>query len=141
MKKIFVILSISIFVLIMWIMISKSTMPKDSNVVSTNGLHWHSNVEIFVKGEKVEIPANIGLSDGHNPIHTHSEDAPQGVIHMEFEGLVKKEDTKLGNFFNNWNKEIKSFGQNMQMTVNGIENKEFENYEMKDNDKIKLIYE
>lgn len=141
MKKNFIIVGIIILTLSIWIFVNRSSTLKDQDVLATNGLHWHSNVEIYVTGKKVEIPPNIGLKDGHNPIHTHVEDSSQGEIHMEFEGLVKKNETKLGIFFKNWNKDIRSFGKNMQMTVNDVENVEFENYEMKDGDKIKLMYE
>jgi len=141
MKKLFIITSIIIFILVVWVIGSKSLVSKDPDTLATNGLHWHSNLEIYAKGEKIEIPANIGLMGGHNPIHTHMEDSPQGVIHMEFEWLVRKNDTKLGQFFNNWNKDIRDFGQDMKMIVNGTENLEFENYEMKDGDKIELRYE
>ena len=36
---------------------------------------------------------------------------------------------------------MRSFGTNMRMTVNGIENTEYENYQMKDGDTIELRYE
>lgn len=114
---------------------------KKSEIISRNGLHWHSTLLIYVKGQKLEIPANVGLGAVHNPIHTHTEDAPAGVIHMEFGELVRKSDTKLGGFFKVWNKDIRSFGPNMKMTVNGIDNTEYENYEMKDGDKIELRYD
>ncbi len=131
-----------VLVTVSW-MVSAPASQKiiDENVISKSGLHWHSELEIYVKGEKIEIPANIGLGATHNPIHTHDEDAPQGVVHMEFGGLVHKEDTKFGQFFKVWNKEIESFGANVNMTVNGVENIEYGNYEMKDGDKIKLVFE
>ena len=141
MKKIFIIISIIILALVVWAVLSKSSVSKNPDTLATNGLHWHSTLAIYVKGEKVEIPANIGLAGVHNPIHTHDEDSAQGVIHMEFSGLVRKSDTRLNQFFKVWDKDIGSFGQNMKMTVNGIENVEFGNYEMKDGDKIELRYE
>lgn len=141
MKKFFIITGIAILVLIVWSVRLKSSISKNPDTLATNGLHWHSNLEIYVKGEKVNIPANIGLVRVHNPMHTHDEDAPQGIIHMEFGGVVRRNDTKLDQFFKIWNKDIGSFGQNMKMTVNGIDNLEFGNYEMKDGDKIELRYE
>lgn len=119
----------------------KSETNAESEIISRNGLHWHSTLAIYVKGEKLDIPANIGIGAVHNPIHTHDEDAPQGVIHMEFGDLVRKSDTKLGGFFKAWNKDIISFGTNMKMTVNGVGNTEYENYLMKDGDKIELRYD
>lgn len=140
--KIFIIIaSVVGIIFAVFILNSPDSELKNSDVLSTKGLHWHSNLEIFVKGEKIEIPENIGLVGRHNPIHTHTGDSDQGVIHMEFDGLVRREDIKLGIFFNNWNKDIRSFGQDLKMTVNGVENFELENYEIKDDDKIKLQYE
>ena len=75
-----------------------------TEVISRNGLHWHSTLLIYVKGEKMEIPANIGLGAVHNPIHTHVEDAPAGIIHLEFSGLVRNSNTRLDEFFKAWNK-------------------------------------
>lgn len=113
---------------------------KEGDVVSRNGFHWHPELTIYVKGEKQEIPENIGIGAVHKPIHTH-DDSDQGVVHMEFKGLVRKQDATLGQFFKNWGKDMRSFGENMKMTVNGQENTEYENYIMQDKDKIELYYE
>ncbi len=107
-------------------------------IISRNGLHWHPELKIFVKGEKQEIPANLGIGAAHNPIHTHDS---SGVLHLEFQGVVRKDDLKLGRFFRLWNKDINSFGANIKMTVNGQDNTELENYAMQDKDKIELRYE
>lgn len=111
-----------------------------SEIISRNGLHWHTELVIYVKNKKIEIPANVGLTTVHNPIHTHTEDASSGVIHLEFPGLVRINDTKISEFFKVWNKDINSFGSNIKMTVNGIESTEFGDYLMKDGDKVELIY-
>ena len=60
---------------------------------------------------------------------------------MEFQGLARKQDATLGQFFKNWDKDMQSFGTNMKMTVNGEENTEYENYVMGDKDKIELYYD
>jgi len=133
---------------------SKSLQNADPNVISQNGLHWHSTLEIFVKGEKVEIPQGVGLGAVHLPMHTH-DDLP--IVHLEFSGVVKKDDLKLGQFFKNWDRDIRSFGTNMlpsdergsteasrlnvRMTVDGVPNTEYENYIMRDGDRIELRYE
>jgi len=72
------------------------------------------------------------------PVHTHDS---TGVIHLEMSGLIRKENITLGQFFKVWGKDIRSFGTNMTMTVNGKENTEYENYLMQDKDKIELRYE
>lgn len=118
--------------------LSKTLSSKDPDVISKKGIHWHPELEIYVKGEKFEIPQNVGLGAVHQPMHTH-DDLP--LIHLEFSGLVKNDDTKLGNFFRVWNKDFNEFGQTVTMTVNGEPNTELENYPMKDKDKIILRYE
>src|SRR3989338_5068039 len=123
---------------------------RDPDVISQSGIHWHPTLEIFVRGEKVDIPANIGLgqqyssmptfdrSMGMTAIHTH-EDMP--VIHLEFPGLVREEDITLGRFFEIWGKDIRSFGESVRMTVGGAENTEYEKYIMRDGDTIQLHYD
>jgi hypothetical protein len=111
----------------------------ESEVVSRNGLHWHPELLIYTKGVKQKTPANLGISGSFMaPVHTHEAD---GVIHLEFQGLVKKSDITLGQFFKSWGRDINSFGTNVKMTVNGKENTELGNYIMQDKDKIELNYE
>ncbi|MEK7634798.1 MAG: hypothetical protein AAB396_02905 [Patescibacteria group bacterium] len=112
----------------------------ESDIISRNAIHWHPELTIYVKDKKQEIPMNIGIGAIHQPVHTH-DDNDQGIIHLEFQGLVKKQNITLGQFFKNWGKDIRSFGANMKMIVNGKENTEYENYIMRDNDKIELRYE
>ncbi len=119
---------------------SRALQSADPDIVSRNGLHWHPRLAIYAKGERIGIPANIGLGAVHQSIHTH-EDALQGVLHLEFSGVVRKQDLRLGNFFRIWGKDFMEFGPSVTMTVNGEENTERENYEMKDGDIIELRYE
>lgn len=127
----------------------KLNVPEDQ-IIARQGLHWHPKVTVTIKGEKQEIPANIGLGAVHGKIHTHDTDNKEGVVHMEMQGLVIKEDTKLGKFFQAWGKDFNSrkiLDQEasaegiIKMIVNSQENKEFENYEMKDRDNIEIKYE
>lgn len=115
--------------------------------VVQSGLHWHPGLEIYIKGEKQEIPEGIGLKPVEKPIHTHDN---TGTIHLEFAGLVKKDDLKLGQFFKIWGKQFSSeciFDKcngpegKVKFLVNGQENQEFENYQMRDADKIEIRYE
>lgn len=131
---------------------SKSLQKSDPEVITRSGLHWHPILEIYVKGEKQEFPPNIGVGTQYastptydpsmrmTAVHTH-DDVDQGIIHLEFSGVVRKEDTKLGNFFKIWDKDFNSFGPDVKMSVNGQENTDLENYLMKDADKIELRYE
>lgn len=125
---------------LIWLVASAPKTP-EGEILSRNGFHWHPELAVYVKGEKQEIPPNLGIGAVHQPMHTHSEDASQGIIHLEFQGLVKKSDVTLGKFLQTWGKDINSLGTNLKMTVNGKENTEHENYVMQDKDKIELRYE
>ncbi|OGZ02570.1 MAG: hypothetical protein A2946_01230 [Candidatus Liptonbacteria bacterium RIFCSPLOWO2_01_FULL_53_13] len=124
---------------LIWYVVTRPPVP-ESDIVSRGAFHWHPGLTIYVKGEQQEIPANIGIGAVHRPIHTH-DDSGQGIVHMEFQGLARKQDTTLGQFFENWNKDMRSFGTNMKMTVNGEENTEYGNYVMGDKDKIELRFD
>lgn len=140
--KTIVVISLAVIGLLVGAMLWTSAYQEnDPDVLSRNGLHWHPVLTIYVKGEKQSIPANIGLAGGHHPVHTHDKDAAQGVIHLEFEGMVRKEDVMLREFFKNWGKDMRGFGDNMHMTVNGKENTDYDNYVMHDGDTIELHYE
>lgn len=128
---------------------SDSSKPNsDDEIISTGFLHWHPQLEIYIKVEKQEIPAAIGLeSSNHQPIHTHDSD---GIIHLEIPGPVKREDTKLGKFFEIWSKQFNSgcifnfcngLDGSVKMFVNGQPNFDFENYYMRNGDKIEIRYE
>lgn len=151
MKNILIIGGVVALLLIGGVWWSQSLQSNDPNVVSTRGLHTHPQLAIYVRGEKIDIPHDIGVgpkyqnSPGYGqggmmmtPMHTH-DDIP--VIHLEYQGRVLKEDVTLGRFFSVWGKDMRSFGSNMHMTVNGKENTEYENYMMKDGDIIELRYE
>ncbi len=124
---------------LVWYTATRPPVP-ETEVVSRNGFHWHPELAIYVKGGKQEIPANIGIGAVHQSIHTH-DDAKDGIVHLEFQGLVRKSDISLDQFFKSWGKDMRSFGTTMKMTVNGKENTEYENYTMQDKDKIELRFE
>jgi len=151
MKNILIIGGIAILLLVGGVWWSKSLQSSNPNVISTRGVHWHPQIEIYVQGEKQEIPANIGIGMQYastptfdqnmrmTAMHTHE---PDGTIHLEFPARVTQKNTKLKNFFAIWGKDMmKDFGTLAKMTVNGEENAELGEYEMKDGDKIELRYE
>ncbi len=130
--------SVVVFLLIGSTWLSRSLQESNPDVLSRAGLHWHPLLVIYVKGEKIEIPKDIGLGATHLPIHTH-DDVP--VVHLEFGGVVRKNDVTLREFFKSWNRDMRSLGVNVRMTVNGKENTEYEQYVMHDGDKIELRYD
>lgn len=154
--KIKKIAKISIWVLIIigaagliWFALKNSGGEKTINedIITRQGLHWHYDLAIFIKGEKQEIPADIGIGFVHQPTHTHDT---TGQIHLEFSGLVKKDDIKLGKFFEVWGKQFnpdcifdKCGGSDgkVKLLVNDEENNKFENYTVKDGDDIEIRFE
>lgn len=120
-----------------WYLATRPPIP-EGEILSRSGIHWHPELAIYMKGVKQEIPANIGIGAIHQPIHTHDT---TGVLHFEFQGLVRKQDITLGQFFKNWGKDMQSFGTDVKMTVNGRENTELVNYVMQDKDKIELRFD
>ncbi len=149
MKTIIIVVGITAVLLIGIVWLS-SRGSNDSDVIAKGGIHWHPHLEIIVKGEKVEIPPNIGLGPtalgkptysarmGMTAMHTHEAD---GVIHLEFPGIVREEDLRLGNFFIIWGKDPASFGQLVSAKINGQENPDWMNHMMADGDTIELRYE
>ncbi|MEK7531542.1 MAG: hypothetical protein AAB545_01255, partial [Patescibacteria group bacterium] len=98
MKKTLILIGIVVLLFAGSVWWSKSLQKNDPDVVSQSGFHWHLELVIYVKGEKLEIPQNSGLGAAQAPVHTH-DDLP--VIHLECEGIVRKEDVMLGRFFKN----------------------------------------
>lgn len=129
-----------------WLLANKPSQP-ESEIISRQGIHWHSELSINILGQEQSIPANIGHSGVEKPIHTHDAD---NIIHLEFTGLVRKDDILLGRFFENWGKKFNrdcilaqcngAVGE-VKMFVNEEPNLEFENYAMNDNDRIEIIFE
>lgn len=124
---------------------SKETSIPEGHVISRKGIHWHPQLSILIKGKQQEIPKNLGIGGAiHQPVHTHDS---SGTLHLEISGVVTRDQIKLGNFFRIWGKKfspecvIDECGGKVTMLVNGKENKDFENYLMKDKDNIEIRYE
>lgn len=129
-----------------WYLTTRPAKP-ESVIIAKQGIHWHVDLAIKISDQYQNISADIGIGITHQFIHTHEADR---VIHLEFPGLVKENDIKLGRFFEIWNKKFSSDcifdkcnGPNgkVKMLVNREPNFEFENYIMKDGDKIEIIFE
>lgn len=129
---------------------------KEANIPKGN-IHWHPKLTILIDGEQILIPDNIGYGTGKvvdtqlsgmrmSPTHTHESD---GTIHIENINPAKKPETlTMGYFFYVWDNEFNSEcifeyctdKGVLEMTVNGNENMEFENYIMRDGDNIRIEY-
>ncbi|GIW68885.1 MAG: hypothetical protein KatS3mg100_379 [Candidatus Parcubacteria bacterium] len=121
--------------------LSRVLQERDPTLLAAGPVHWHPRVEIYVDGEKIAIPAGIGLAGRHEPIHTHTEDAAQGVVHLEFPRAIREDDVRLKQFFAVWDKDIMSaFGTLERMEVNGAPSGAFGEYVMRDGDLIRLYY-
>ena len=130
------------------------------DIVSKEGIHWHPKLSIYIKGQKQEIPADIGIgkqyssSKWYDPMmdmtdfHTHDN---SGTLHWEvMEGPVMRDHVTLKAFFDVWGKPFSSTqildAKNgadgiVKMTVNGQPSNDFENYQVKDKDDIVIRYE
>lgn len=108
-------------------------------------MHIHPHLRIAIKGKEQKIPSEIGVKPGcMRPVHTHDD---TGEIHLEF---PVEQDVRLGQFFAVWGKTFNrtcifeycnSAEGTVKFFVNGQANEEFENYLMKDGDKIEIRYE
>lgn len=135
-------------------------LENSGELVSQGGIHWHPKLTILIKGQKQTIPANIGIGMQYagyprydammkmTDMHTHDD---TGVLHWEvMEGPVTKEDVRLGSFFAVWGKKFDGScildycngpEGSVTMSVNGEPNTEFQNYLVKDGDKIEIRYQ
>lgn len=139
---------------------SMESVSAPAGTVSAAGIHWHPKVTITIKGKKETIPAGIGLGmqyAGHplydpmmmmTNVHTHDE---SGELHWEvMEGPVREDDVRLGQFFAVWGKKFTSEciydycngpDGTLTLKVGGADNRDFENYLVKDKDTIEIIYQ
>lgn len=135
------------------------TQPS-GDIVSKDGIHWHPHLSIYIKGQKQEIPANIGIGKQYSSskwydsmmdmtdFHTHDN---SGTLHWEvMDGPVTRDHVTLKAFFDVWGKPFSKdqiFDNKngpdgtVKMTVNGQPNTEFENYQVRDKDDIVIRFE
>ena len=148
-KWIITVIVLSIIIMGIYLFFQKDqNVSNDFNLDLPSGpIHWHPRLKIIIDSKVQDIPANIGLGAVHQPIHTHDEDAAEGVIHMEIDRPTKQ-NVVLGYFFDIWKKK---FSKDcifeycadkgvLKMTVNGKENLDYENYFMRDKDEIVIEY-
>lgn len=108
------VLIVVLFILLMMMNQSNSSTPSnrgtDTSMPAIDGMtcdsmegaveHIHAHLTILNNGEKVTVPANIGIYNSANPclywMHTHDD---TGEIHME---SPKMRPFLLGEFFDVW---------------------------------------
>ncbi len=80
-----------------------------------------ATLEIVVDGEKADIPANVGISEGcKKSIHTLSND---GVIYAEWD---KKYDFEIGQFLWTYKFPLRDMDESKsRILVNGVESPDF----------------
>ncbi|MHB8467458.1 MAG: hypothetical protein ACYDD7_21800, partial [Acidimicrobiales bacterium] len=67
--------------------------------------HIHAHLDVFYDGQRVTVPAYVGIdlvAQAISPLHTHDT---SGVVHIE-SPVVK--DYRLGQFFIEWGVEIRA---------------------------------
>lgn len=112
--------------------------------IPSGPIHWHPELKILIDGEEILIPAGIGLTGDHKPLHTHESN---GTLHVENQYPTKK-NMRLGYFFEVWDKEFSNdciftyctATGTLRMTVDGVEKLEFDDYILQDGDKIVIEY-
>jgi hypothetical protein len=113
-------------------------------------LHQHPNLEIFVNGEPIQLPSNIGIDpslwNNHamdeygemasmSPLHTHDS---SGVIHLE---MGKWHACTLGDFFDVWGQpfdrdRMLSHSGPITMTVDGHPSEAYRDLVLQDGQRI-----
>lgn len=96
--------------------------------------HLHPYLQITVDGEEEIIPANIGLTPCHRPLHTHETD---GIIHVEAQDT---KDHTLGQFFTIWEKSFERAGFSLEVTVDENLISDPQNLVLKEGQKIMMKY-
>lgn len=129
-----------------WLVLQGFSAPNE-DLIARRGIHWHADLAITIKGQPVDIPSDIGLGVKYQDMHTHKVN---DQIHIEMQRAVYPKDVRLGNFFRIWGKQFSSQcilescngpEGKVKMLVNGQENTEYENYHMRDKDRIEITYE
>ena len=126
---------------------NKNFKPAAQCVQHSNSLsmHIHPVLEIYLAGEKVNIPSDIGIDPTcMKAIHTHDD---TGTLHIEY---PQQHDFVLGDFFENWGM---AFSKDrlidkmvddthaITVTVDGQPNEDYEKLMLKDGQKIVIRYE
>lgn len=112
---------------------------------SSISMHIHPIISIYIDGEQVSVPTDIGIvSDCMSAIHTHDT---TGKIHVEY---PEQRDFVLGDFFAVWGAAFSetelfdlqtNFQKRITMMVDGVPSDAFEQLILRDNQQIEIRYE
>jgi hypothetical protein len=79
-----------------------ANFPFPSTAGQDLAVHYHAQLQIFVNGQQVSLPANIGEGDSGlciQPLHVHANSPDTSVIHIE---SPQQRSFTLGDFFRVW---------------------------------------
>lgn len=114
--------------------------------VGDESYHVHALLSVFVDGEPVPVPTNIGIDQSsgfHSPLHTHT---PDGVIHFEADD---PSPFTLQQVFTMWGVDFSTdrlgaytpeAGQQIHVYVNGERVTEPAGYEISNGDNVVVAY-
>lgn len=114
--------------------------------VGDESFHVHALLSLFVDGEQVPVPTNIGIDQSsgyHSPLHTHT---PDGVIHFEAD---EPSPFTLQQVFSMWGVDFSSdrlgaytpeAGKQIHVYVNGEPVADPGGYEIEDGDNVVVAY-
>ena len=128
--------------------------------VDLGGFHIHAQLNLFVNGERIEIPDELGVDETGivSAIHTHDADNRLHLHNINGESL--DDFLTLGDFFETWRANAGLAGNNpdailtanqlmthevdsehaLKMFVNGQEVNDFQEYKIHEGDNITVVY-
>ena len=112
----------------------------------TANTHTHQKLTVWANGERIAVPANIGISPSNPPqdmagLHTHAGD---GTIHNEGQA-----GATLGQFFAVWGVPLDEdqlgpyragAGTSLRMWVDGKRSTAFDSLRLSDGQEIKIVF-
>ncbi len=113
---------------------------------AAGGAHIHPRLAVYVRGEEVEIPVNIGIDPSQPPemmagLHTHDS---SGLIHVE-----NAAEPTLAQFFQIWGVPFSADGlgpheagggEEVRMWVDGKPSREFGELVLEDGQEVVVAY-
>ena len=115
-----------------WAEVDVGCLPSQGQVAQ----HMHPVLAVTLDGQRVPIPANIGILRGCiAEIHTHDN---SGTLHIE--PLITSKNFTLKDFFKVWGESFEKEGYTMEVTVDGQPSPELGNLILRDGQQIILNY-